>query len=55
MKKLLVMLALSLFVFSGQKQETAKKAESNKIIVGMELEYPPFETVGKDGNQMERV
>ena len=29
MKKLLVMLALSLFVFScGQKQDTAKKAES---------------------------
>ena len=52
MKKLLVMLALSLFVFScGQKQETAKKAESNKIIVGMELEYPPFETVGKDGKR----
>ena len=50
MKKILIMLALTLFVFScGQKQEKSKKVESNKIIVGMELEYPPFETVGADG------
>lgn len=47
MKKIVLMLILSLFAFSA----CAKPVEEVKVLkVGMELAYPPFETTDESGN-----
>lgn len=58
MKKILILLSLvsiSVLVLlscgkSSQKNQSSKSIAEEKLVVGMELEYPPFETIDAQGN-----
>ncbi len=50
MKRIILIISLSLLIFGcGSNKGSDVKRESNKIVIGMELEYPPFETVDANG------
>ncbi|MBI9015087.1 MAG: transporter substrate-binding domain-containing protein [Clostridiales bacterium] len=50
MKKLTILLVILLLAFTVIGCTSEKKASDNVLRVGMELKYPPFETIDTDGN-----
>lgn len=56
MKKNIFLIGITLFLFISCSKETSKNnseqsvLDKDEIIVGMELQFPPFETIDKNGN-----